>query len=53
MLVPVILAVGVVAVSVFARWAYRRWNEVDSFHEREHQDPPVFDAGDWLGGGRI
>ncbi len=50
MLVLILIAVGIVVVSVFAWWANRRWNRVDSYHEREYQ---VFDAGDWLGGGRL
>lgn len=44
---------GMVFVAVAARWLTRRWHSVDSYHEREHRDPPVFDAGDYLGGGRI
>jgi hypothetical protein len=42
----------VTLVLVCAWWAGRRWHEVDSYYEREQQDPPVFDAGSWLGGDR-
>jgi hypothetical protein len=35
-----------------AWWAERRWQRVDSYYEHEYQDPPVFDAGSWLGGDR-
>ncbi len=43
---------GCVVVAVAARWLTRRWNTIDSYHEREHGDPPVFDAGSFLGGDR-
>jgi hypothetical protein len=49
-----LIALGALALLVvgFALWARRRWDNVDSYFERDYQDPPVFDAGDWLGGGR-
>ncbi len=47
------VALSVAAVSILARWANRRWRSVDSYHEREYQEPLIFDAGNWLGGGRI
>ena len=51
----VLIALGVLALAVlgFAWWARRRWDNVDSYYERDHQVPPVIDAGDWLGGGRL
>jgi hypothetical protein len=39
-------------VVVLGIWAERRWKSIDSYHERESEDPPIFDAGDYLGGGR-
>lgn len=50
MLILGIIVIGIIGVGLFSWWAYRRWNEVDSYYEREHQDPPVFN--DWIGGGR-
>lgn len=52
MLVLGIIAVGVAAIALFSWWAYRRWNQVDSYHERDYKDPPVTDAGSWFGGDR-
>lgn len=53
-MVPLIaLGAGVAVVVAFAWWARRRDNNVDSYYEREHQDPPAFDAGSWLGGDRL
>lgn len=34
-------------------WIRRRGMEVEDFYEREFQDPPTFDAGSYLGGGRL
>jgi hypothetical protein len=48
----IFLGALVLVVVGFAWWARRRWDDVDSYYEPEYQDPPVFDAGDWLGGGR-
>jgi hypothetical protein len=42
----------IVVVLLFSWWAERRWKDVDSYHEREQQDPPIFDAGSWMGGDR-
>lgn len=50
MLILGIIVIGIIGVGLFSWWAYRRWNEFDSYYEREHQDPPVFN--DWIGGGR-
>ena len=50
--VLILLVILVVLILVLARWANRRWEEVDSYHEREYKDPPIFDATDWLSGGR-
>ena len=52
MLVLGIIAVGVAAIGLFSWWAYRRWNEVDSYYKREYKDPPAMDAGSWFGGDR-
>jgi len=52
-LILVATVIGVVAISAFGRWVKRRWDNVDDYYEREHKDPPIFDAGDWLGGGRL
>jgi hypothetical protein len=46
------IGVLVVVVLAFAWWAHHRWDKVDSYHEREQRDPPVFDAGSWMGGDR-
>ncbi|HJQ77842.1 MAG TPA: hypothetical protein VJ948_11375 [Acidimicrobiia bacterium] len=46
------LGAGAILVIGFAWLARRRWDNVDSYYEREHQDPPVFDVGGWFGGGR-
>lgn len=44
---------GAVALVVLAfRWLNRRWDSVDSYHEREYQDPPPADFGSYLGGDR-
>ena len=53
-LMPGLIFLGALVLVVvgFAWWARRRWDDVDSYYEPEYQDPPVFDAGDWLGGGR-
>lgn len=39
-------------VIAFGVWANRRWHAVDSYYEREFQDPPVADLGSYLGGDR-
>lgn len=52
MLGLILLGVTCAAVVAFAIWAYRRWDTVDSYYEREHQDPPVADLGSYLGGDR-
>lgn len=36
------LVASALAVVGFAWWARRRWNNVDSYYEREHEDPPAF-----------
>jgi hypothetical protein len=33
-------------------WVRRRGREIDSVIEREYKDPPIFDAGSYLGGDR-
>ncbi|HEX6145417.1 MAG TPA: hypothetical protein VF083_01475 [Acidimicrobiia bacterium] len=44
---------GLVAAGfALSRWVRRRLNEVDDYYEREYADPPIFDAGSWLGGDR-
>lgn len=50
----VLISTGVLALVVlaFAWWARRRWESVDTYYEREQTDPPVFDAGSWMGGDR-
>jgi len=52
MIYVLLIALSVAAVSILARWANRRWRRVDSYHEREYQEPPTFDVGNWLGGDR-
>jgi hypothetical protein len=52
MLVIALSAAGVVVIAVFGWWAKRRWERVDSYFGRNYQDPPIFDAGSWLGGDR-
>jgi hypothetical protein len=49
-----LIALGVTAAVIvaFAIWAYRRWDTVDSYYERAHQDPPVADLGSYLRGDR-
>lgn len=47
-----LLGAALLAVVVGARWLYRRWDHVDSYYEREQQDPPVADLGGYLGGDR-
>jgi hypothetical protein len=43
---------GSLAVVIVLGWALRRWTKgFEDYHEREHQDPPIFDAGNMLGGG--
>jgi hypothetical protein len=42
-------AVGIVLA---ARWLERRWRNINSFYEHDQHEPPVFDAGSWLGGNR-
>jgi hypothetical protein len=45
---------GVIALVVLAfRWLSRRWDNVDSYYEREYQDPPISDLGSYLGGDRL
>jgi len=48
-----LLGLGGAALAVvgFAWWARPRSRAVDSYYEREYQDPPIFDAGGGLGGG--
>ena len=44
---------GTLAVVIVGAWLLRRRTERgDSYYEREYQEPPVFDAGAWLSGGR-
>jgi hypothetical protein len=50
--VLILLVVLAVLVLLLARWANGRWEEVDNYYEREYKDPPIFDATDWLNGGR-
>ena len=53
--------IGLAAVGGFlsviwlgGRWFRRRFNEVDSYHEREaHRDPLSTDASSWPGGREI
>lgn len=52
MLVVALSGAGVVVIAVVAWWAKRRWDRVDSYYEREYQDPPITDAGSWFGGDR-
>jgi len=52
MLSLIMLGATCAAVVALARWAYRRWETVDSYYEREYQDPPVADLGSYLGGDR-
>lgn len=48
------LLAGAIALAVLAfRWLKRRWDSVDSYYEREYEDPPIFDAGSYLGGDRF
>lgn len=48
-----LILVGLVlAVCLAALWLYRRWDNVDSYYEREQQDPPATDITSWFGGGR-
>jgi hypothetical protein len=60
MMALVLIAMMGAVVSSVTWWTNRRWNQVDSYHERERQypvildvGPPIFDIGDWLDGGRI
>jgi hypothetical protein len=52
---PVLIFLGVTALVIvaFAVWAYRRWDRVDGYYEREYQDPPVSDLCSYLGGDRL
>lgn len=52
MLGLIYLGVTAAVIVAFAVWAYRRWDDVDSYYEREHQDPPVADLGSYLHGDR-
>ncbi|MFP3882862.1 MAG: hypothetical protein ACLFWH_11160 [Actinomycetota bacterium] len=40
-----LLGSAAAVILAFAVWAYRRWDAVDSYYEREYQDPPVADWG--------
>lgn len=52
MLGLILLVTTAAVIVAFAVWAYRRWDSVDSYYEREHEDPPVADLGSYLGGDR-
>ena len=43
---------SLVVVGLIAWWVRRRGSDVDDYYEREHRDPPTFDAGSYLGGDR-
>lgn len=47
-----LLGVALLAAVFGARWLYRRWDNVDSYYEREQRDPPVTDVGGYAGGDR-
>ncbi len=39
-----VLYTGVLALVAAAGWALRRWTRgFEDYHEREYQDPPIFD----------
>ncbi len=42
----------IVIVMGITWWMRCRGREIDSVIEREYQDPPIFDAGSYLGGDR-
>ena len=47
-----LLFFGTIALILMGGWLIRRYTRsYEDYHEREHQDPPVFDAGNMLGGG--
>lgn len=48
----IVYAALVVGVIVGALWLERRWRRVDSYFEREFQDPLITDASSWFSGGR-
>ena len=50
----ILIVIGVIAAAIvaFGTWTNRRWDEVDSYHEREYRDPPIADYGSYLGGDR-
>jgi hypothetical protein len=39
------------AVAVISWWLKRWQDPIDEYEQREYQDPPIFDAGGFLGGG--
>lgn len=47
-----LLLFGTIALVAALGWVLRRWTkDFEDYHEREFEDPPVFDAGNMLGGG--
>jgi hypothetical protein len=43
---------GTVVAVILGGWLLRRWSgSVDDYYERDYQDPPIFDARSFLGGG--
>ncbi|HEU4318805.1 MAG TPA: hypothetical protein VFS66_01845 [Acidimicrobiia bacterium] len=48
-----LILIGLVAaVCIAALWLYRWWDRVDSYYEREYEDPPATDITSGFGGGR-
>lgn len=47
----IIFALAVLVPFLVNRWAKRRNDEVDDYHERDTSDPPVMGGGPWPSGG--
>ena len=48
------LGVGSLIVIAALTWWVRRWQQdIDDYEERQYRDPPIFDAGSFLGGDRL
>ncbi|MBU1225767.1 MAG: hypothetical protein KJ698_00960 [Actinobacteria bacterium] len=49
-----LLFFGTLVVVIVGTWLLRRRSRtVDDYYERDYQDPPIFDAGGFLGGGTL
>jgi hypothetical protein len=48
------LWIGSIALAAYLGWRLRRYQQdIDDYEQREYRDPPIFDAGSFLGGDRF